>query len=255
METIDSPKYKCKKCNYSTINRYDYKKHCTTLKHKKKSNVISHTEDNDFSEKELIITLVKQNAELICQNNELVDMIKNGNNSIINSNNTNCNNKTFNLNVFLNDTCKDAMNITDFVDSVKLQLSDLEKFGEIGYVEGISNIITSNLKALDVTLRPVHCTDKKRETIYIKNDDKWEKEDDNKTKLRLAIKKIANKNIRLLPKFREKYPDYNDSRSRTSDIYDKMVVEAMGGCNGDNNEKEDRIIRNITKCTTIEKYI
>ena len=116
----------------------------------------------------------------------IVELVKNGitsaNSNNTNSNNTNCNNKTFNLQVFLNETCKDAMNITDFVDSIKLELSDLMKVGEVGYVEGISNIITSNLKALDITKRPVHCTDKKRDTIYIKDQDKWEK-DENKTKL------------------------------------------------------------------------
>jgi hypothetical protein len=146
------------------------------------------------------------------------------------------------------------MNIMDFVDSIKLQLSDLEKVGEVGYTQGISNIITTNLKALDVTQRPVHCTDKKRETMYIKDEDKWEKEDDNKSKLKKAIKRVANKNIRLLPQFREKHPDYNNSSSIISDKYDKIVIEAMGGDGSDDIEKEDKIIHNISKCTTIEKY-
>ena len=112
-------------------------------------------EKNVTADKELIMMLVKQNSELL-------EVLKNGtiNN---NSNNTNSLNKTFNLQFFLNETCKDAMNIMDFVDSIKLQLSDLEKIGEIGYVEGISNIITKNLKALDVEKRPIHCADKKRE--------------------------------------------------------------------------------------------
>ena len=147
------------------------------------------------------------------------------------------------------------MNIMDFVDSIKLQLSDLEKVGEVGYTQGISNIITTNLKALDVTQRPVHCTDKKRETMYIKDEDKWEKEDENKTNLRKVIKKVANKNIKLLPQFREKYPDYNNSSSNLSDRYDKMVIEAMGGTGNNDLEKEDKIINNISKCTTIEKYV
>ena len=125
--------------------------------------------------------LVKQNAELL-------EVIKNGtNNTNISYNNSN--NKTFNLNLFLNETCKDAMNITDFVDSIKLQLSHLESVGKLGFVEGISNIITTNLKALDVTQRSVHCTDKKREVLYIKDENKWEKEDEDKKKLRKVIKK------------------------------------------------------------------
>jgi hypothetical protein len=145
------------------------------------------------------------------------------------------------------------MNIMDFVDSIKLQLSDLEKIGEIGYTQGISNIITTNLKALEVTQRPVHCTDQKRETMYIKDEDKWEKEDENNSKIRKAIKRVANKNITLLPKFREKYPDYGNSSSKISDKYDHIVIEAMGGAGDNDIEKENKIIRNISKCVAIDK--
>jgi len=211
---------------------------------------------------DLIMYLIKENTEyknmLMEQQNMMMKVLENGTNNVNNNNtinNVHSNNKTFNLQFFLNETCKDAMNIMDFVDSIKLQLSDLEKFGEIDYVEGISKIITSNLKALDVSQRPVHCTDKKRETIYIKDENQWEKADDNKTKLRKAIKSIADKNIRLLPQFRAKYPDYNNSSSRISDKYDKMVIEAMGGSGNNDKEKEDKIIHNISKCTTIDKYM
>jgi len=201
---------------------------------------------NTVSDKELIMMLVKQNTELM-------EIVKNGTNNTTNNTNTNCMNKTFNLQFFLNETCKDAMNIMDFVDSIKLQLTDLEKFGEVGYVENLSNIITTNLKALDVTQRPVHCTDRKRETIYIKDENKWEKEDDNKTKLRTAIKRIANKNIKLLPQYREKYPGCQYADSRYSDKYNKTVVEAMGGAGNNDVEKEDKIIHNISKNVVIEK--
>jgi hypothetical protein len=198
--------------------------------------------------------LIKNNKEfqhiILEQNNTINNLVKNGTNNITNSLN---NNKTFNLQFFLNETCKDAMNIMDFVDSIKLQLSDLEKVGELGYTEGISNIITNNLKALDITQRPVHCTDKKRETMYIKDEDKWEKEDDNKSKLKKVIKRVANKNIRLLPEFREKYPDYNNSSSIISDKYDHIVIEAMGGVGNDDLEKENKIIHNISKFTIIDK--
>ena len=207
---------------------------------------------------ELVMELIKDNKEMkqiiLEQNNTISSLVKNG---ISNNNNTNSlnnnNNKTFNLQFFLNETCKDAMNIMEFVDSIKLQLSDLEKMGEVGYTQGISNIITTNLKALDVTQRPVHCTDKKRETMYIKDEDKWEKEDDNKTKLRKVIKKVANKNIRLLPQFREKHPDYDDADSSISDKYSKMVIEAMGGAGNNDLDKEDKIIQNISKNVCIEK--
>lgn len=245
-------KYACEKCHTN------FKHHSSYYRHKKtciidKNNSIN---ENHILDKDLIIMLVKQNTDLMEQNTELMDMLKNSATSQANHNTNslnNNNNKTFNLQFFLNETCKDAMNIMDFVDSIKLQLSDLEKVGELGYTQGISNIITTNLKALDVTQRPVHCTDKKRETMYIKDENKWEKEDDNKTNLRKAIKRVANKNIRLLPAFREKYPEYKNSSSKLSDKYDKMVLEAMGGT-GDDLEKEDKIIHNISKCTTIEKY-
>jgi hypothetical protein len=115
------------------------------------------------------------------------------------------------------------MNIMDFVNSIQLQLSDLESVGKLGFVEGISNIITTNLKALDVTQRPVHCTDNKRETIYVKDENKWEKEDEQKNKIRKAIKKIATKNLCLLPKFKEAHPDCNRSSSRFSDQYNKII--------------------------------
>ena len=187
---------------------------------------------------------------LINQNKELLEIVKNGttNHSHNTTNHTNSHNKAFNLNFFLNETCKNAMNITDFVDSIKLQLSDLIDVGELGYVEGISKIIVKNLNNLDETERPIHCTDKKRETMYIKDEGQWEKEDDNKTKLTKVVKKIADKNIRLLPTFREKYPEYKNSSSKVSDKYDKMVIEVMT-CDDDKNEK---IIKNISKVTTIQ---
>jgi hypothetical protein len=218
-------------------------------KHKKVCNKITENlkmqyNKND-SDKELIIFLLKQN-------NDLLEVIKNTNQNIITNNNINSNNKMFNLNVFLNETCKDAMNIMDFVDSIKLQLSDLEKVGKMGYVEGISNIITSNLKALDITQRPIHCTDKKREVMYVKDENKWEK-DEEKNKLRNVIKNVASKNQRILPQFKEKYPDCNTSVSQFSDQYNKIIIESMGGYGENDLEKEDKIIKNIAKNVLIDK--
>ena len=207
---------------------------------------------------ELIMFLIKECADyknmLIEHQGMMMKVIENGvsnNSHNVNNSNNHSNNKTFNLQVFLNETCKNAMNITDFVDSIKLQLSDLEKFAEVGYVEGISNIITTNLKAMDVTQRPVHCTDKKRETMYIKDENQWTKEDENKSKLRKVIQSVSNKNIKLLPAFREKYPEYKNSSSKISDKYDKMVIEVMTV----DSEKDDKIIRNISNITTIDKMI
>jgi len=242
--------YCCENCNKEYNNR-------TSLwRHKQKCE----KDINEPTDKELIMKILKQNSELIKENSELrkeqtdikeliLEIVKNGTHNTTNNVNNNSHNKTFNLQLFLNETCKNAMNLTDFIDSIKLQLTDLIKIGEVGYVEGISNIITSNLQALDVTERPIHCTDKKRETVYIKDEDKWEKEDENKNKLRKIIKKVAYKNEKLLPQFKEKYPSYNNSESKYSDQYSKIVIEAMV-CD---KEKEDKIIRNISKVITLDK--
>jgi hypothetical protein len=233
-----------------------YKHHSGLWRHKK----ICKTKDNHIdnskikiTDDSLIVMLINEYKELRDENKELLGIIKNGTNNVINSNNTNSNNKTFNLQFFLNETCKNAMNITEFVDSIKLQLSDLENVGKVGYVEGISNIITTNLKALDVTQRPIHCTDKKREVLYIKDEDKWEKEDDEKKKLRKAIKRVASKNQRLLPQFKEAHPDCLKSSSPFSDQYNKIIVESCGGSGDNDIEKENKIIKNITNISTLEK--
>jgi hypothetical protein len=227
------------------------------------------SKDNDDTDVKvltnLVLEVVKQNQELISQNNEsqkqnhelqkqVIELCKNGscNTTIMNSNN-NSNNKTFNLNVFLNETCKDAMNIMDFVDSLKLQLSDLESVGKLGFVEGISNIILKNLRALDVHKRPVHCSDSKREVMYIKDEDKWEKENENKQKLRKAIKRVASKNSRLIPEFKEVHPDCIKSSSPYSDQYNKLIIEAMGGSGNEDFDNENKIIRKIAKEVTINK--
>jgi|694.fasta_scaffold02223_35 hypothetical protein len=258
--------YSCEKCQKQFKNRsglWKHKKNCKNV-----NNINNKDHENLINKDELIMLLVKQNAELIKehtdiknmmieQQNMMIKVIENGtHNTNITNTNTNSHNKAFNLNFFLNETCKNAMNINDFVDSIKLQLSDLMEVGELGYVEGISKIIVKNLNALDETERPVHCTDKKRETIYIKDQGQWEREDDNKSKLKKAINKIAHKNIKLISQFREKYPDYKKYESNISDKYNKMIIEAMGGAGNNNAEKEDKIIKKITKATTIsQKYI
>jgi hypothetical protein len=203
---------------------------------------------------QLILMLIKQNSELIKDTSEfknmMMEVIKNGTNNTIH---TNSHNKSFNLNFFLNETCKDAMNIMDFVDSIKLQLSDLESVGQLGYVEGISNIIVKKLNSLDETKRPVHCADSKREVMYVKEDNKWEKENVEKSKLRNAIKCVSRKNSKLLKDFRNQYPGCDKSDSKLSTKYDKLTLEAFGGKGDDYEGKEDKIIRNIAKNVIIDK--
>jgi len=221
-----------------------YKYHSGLWKHKKTcSYEISHRP-------EMVSHLIEENNSLkniileVCKNNTI-------NNNITHI--TNNNNKTFNLNVFLNETCKDAMNIMDFVDSLKIQISDLESVGKLGFVEGISNIIIKNLKALEFNKRPLHCSDTKRETIYIKDKNKWEKENDDKIRLRKAIKYVAHKNSKMLSEFKAKYPDCIYSNSIKSDQYNKLIIETMGGHGNNDDEKENKIIRNIAKEIIINK--
>jgi hypothetical protein len=155
--------------------------------------------------------------------------------------------------VFLNETCKDAMNISDFIESVQLQVSDLENVGKVGYIEGISNIIIKNLQALEVEKRPVHCTDQKREVMYVKEDNIWEKEDEANKKLRKAIRTIAHKNICMFKAFREKYPDCEEYDSKKNSQYNKIIYEAMGGKGDNDYEKDTKIIKKIAKVVGIEK--
>ena len=245
MPKLCSSKYMCENCKKDFRNRSGLWKHnkvCTKNENNiDKSNKTEHKDD-------LINYLIKENQEF---KNLILEIIKKDSYNQItnNSHNTNSHNKTFNLNLFLNETCKDAMNIMDFVDSIKLQVTDLERVGEVGYVEGISDIIVSNLNKLDITQRPIHCTDKKRETMYVKDAGKWEK-DESTTVIRRAIRKVTHNNQRLLPQFKEKYPDYHNSYSSHSDKVTKVIIETMV-----NNvpDKEEKIIKNIAKSVVLDK--
>jgi hypothetical protein len=259
-------KYFCENCQKSYESRNGLWKHKSKGLCLKKEQVHIYEEHIEYhnketSDKDLIAMLINDNKEFkqliieICKEkdeykNIMLKVLENGTN---NTTHTNSHNKSFNLNFFLNETCKDAMNIMDFVDSIKLQLSDLENVGKVGYVNGISNIIVKNLNALDITQRPVHCTDKKREIIYIKDDDKWEKDDEENKKFRKVIKKIATKNACLIPKFKEAHPDCSKSTSKFSDQYNKIIVESMGGSGDNDVEKEEKIIKNISKQILIDK--
>jgi len=277
---VDSQKFSCKTCNYGTCNKKDWNKHIATGKHKtltetknkidgykcgcgniykhrsslsfhkKKcvSKVIINTESNekDISDKELILMLMKQNAQL-------TELCKNGVNSN-NNNTTNSHNKTFNLQFFLHEECKDALNISEFVNSIKVELDDLETTGRLGYVEGVSRIINKNLGDLDQTKRPIHCSDVKREILYIKDDDQWVKENDNRPILTKAIRQIANENIKQIGEWRKKYPDCTASDSRKNDTYLNIVSNAMSGTTSEEQSKNyEKIITKVAKEVTIEK--
>jgi len=247
--------YACEKCSNTFKHQSSY------CRHKKKCHIVIYNESesdsdselednikNSMSDKELIMILVKQNSQLM-------DVIKNGTHNTNNShNNTNSLNKTFNLQFFLNETCKDAMNIGDFVSSIKPQLADLEATGRLGYVEGVSNIILNNLKTLKIHDRPIHCSDQKREVIYIKDNDEWTKEDEDKPILTKAIKVIANENIKNIKEWRNENPDCTNSDSKKNNLYLKIVSNAMSGSSAEESSKNiNKIISNVAKQVVIDK--
>ena len=231
-------------------------------KHNKKCNDLNKTEDPEGDSDNFKITtqmfydLLKQNNEL---QKSLIEIAKekapiNSTNTNSNNNTSNCNNKIFNLQVYLNETCKDAINLTEFVDSIKVQIKDLEKVGEKGYSEGVSKIFIDNLNQLQKKLRPIHCSDSKRETIYIKENNQWTKDDDNKSILTKAIKQVANKNIKKITDWQKLHPEYNDSSSKQNDRYLKIVLNSMSGSTQEEAEKNyEKIVKNVIKETIIDK--
>jgi hypothetical protein len=212
--------------------------------------------DFDTTDKDqLIMMLVKQNSELIKETSEcktmMMEIIKNGTN---NTTHTNSHNKTFNMQIFLNETCKDALNIADFVNSVKLSIEDLEYTGRKGYIEGISNIIVKNLNNLEEYKRPIHCSDFKREILYIKDNDTWTKEDETKPVLTKAIKTIANENIKQIKEWRDLNPDCTDVDSKKNNLYLKIVSNSMNGSTQEESNKNiHKIISNVAKEVIINK--
>jgi hypothetical protein len=197
----------------------------------------------------LVMHLLKQNGDL---QQKIMEM---GMQPTITNNNTQTiTNNSFNLNLFLNETCKHAMNINEFVNNMKIELDDLENTGRTGYIEGISNIIIKNLNKLEQHLRPLHCSDSKREILYIKDNDEWTKESNDKPILTKAIKTIANENIKLISKWKDNYPDCIKSDSNKNDLYLKIVSNSMNGLTKDESEKNiHKIISNVSKQVVIEK--
>jgi hypothetical protein len=253
---INTSNYICEKCNKNYKERSGLWRHnqkCNFIKEnmyeEKNESKIDTNIDLDMSDKNLILTLIHQNNEL---QKQMLEVIKNGTN---NTNTINSNNKTFNLQVFLNETCKNAMNIMDFVDSIKIQLSDIESIGELGYVNGMSKLIIKHLNALDENMRPIHCSDPKRESLYVKDQNVWGKEDPDNKKIKKAIKYISHKNICAIPEWKAKYPDCIYSDSNKSDQYNHIVIEAMGGSGDNDDEKADKIVKKIAKVVTIDKSI
>lgn len=203
----------------------------------------------DLTDKQLIMQLLTQNQEL---QKTIIELTKQGITQY-NTINNNSNNKTFNLQVFLNETCKNAMNISEFVSSIKPTLEDLENVGRVGYVEGISKIIIDKLNNTEITERPIHCSDLKREILYIKNDNnEWNKEDDDRTLLTKAIKMIANENMKNISEWAKANPGCTQADSRKNDLYLDIVSNSMCGLTKEETNKNiNKIISKVSKKVAI----
>ena len=252
-------KFFCENCNK------EYNDRAGLWRHKKKCEQINTQENNEEIKNvginELVNYLIKENTELrkeiktivTEQQNMIMKVLENGTHNTTNNNN-NCHNKTFNLQVFLNEQCKDALNISEFIDSLKISFSDIENIGENGFVNGISKIFLNGLKSLDVYKRPIHCSDLKRETMHIKEQNVWEKDNENNDRLKKAVKLIAHKNMLKINDWKNAYPQCKDSASKKNDQYLKMLICTAGPTNKEDELSEyKKIIRNIAKEVVIDK--
>ena len=234
-------------CQYCSLL---FNSRTTLWRHKKKCSN-SNNNNNDKTQ-ELVQYLMKENSEfkqlLLEQHKQ--SLLNAGHNTI------NSHNKTFNLQVFLNETCKNAINISDFINQLHVSISDLEETGRLGFSEGISKIFINELKQMDISDRPLHCSDVKRETIYIKDNNQWLKETDDKPVLLNAIKHVSNKNMKQISEWTKVNSDYNNSSSKQNDKYLKIVCESMSGSTKEESDKNyDKIVKNIVKQTIIDKSI
>jgi hypothetical protein len=253
----------CGKKYFTNSGLWKHHKVCLKINNCITQNEFENKYSNKDDFKNIVLEIVKSNTELKKQcidyqkqtnefQKQMLEVCKNGisNNTTIHSTNTNnSHNKTFNLNVFLNEECKDAMNLTDFMNSFHLKLDDLEKVGTNGYVDGVSNIIIKRLRDMDVNKRPMHCSDAKREIMYIKEQDKWEKEPFGNAKLKKAISIIENKNIKLLGEWKEAHPTWMEYDSPDNDICMNLIIQTMSNC----DELGDKVIKKLAKEVVIEK--
>ena len=285
--TKNADKFVCEKCAFICSKKSNYTSHLLTLKHqngiqliqngiqkmpknaetfdcdcgntyKYKSGLYRHKKKCQKMPKNaeegpmtsIVLNLLNQNAELQKIILEQSKETKVTNTNIIN------NTTNFNLNIFLNEKCKDAITLKDFVDGLEVRLKDLEETAQLGYSEGVSKIFINGLNELEVNKRPIHCSDAKRETLYIKDNNEWKKEDDNKTQLTKAIKTIGKKNMMQIFEWQKKHPEYNDPDSKENDKYQKMIMNAMSGSTTEEQENNmKKIIKNVSKNVVIDKEV
>ena len=273
-ETNETPKEKKEKSKYICECGLVYCSRTTLWRHKKTCNygLVQNSEADKIKEvpstKEIIDLMRLQMIEnlelrkiMIEQQKQIIELASktsiintSTNTNCINMNNSNNNNNTFNLQLFLNEQCKDALNINEFVDTIKMKLTDLENFGHLGYVEGVSRIFIKGLNELHAFKRPIHCSDLKREVLYIKDNNCWKKETDDKPVLKNAIKQVANKNIKQIQSWKDNHPECTESHSKKNDQYIKIVMNSMsGGTSEEQHNNISQIVKNVAKVVTIEK--
>lgn len=284
---IETFKHSCEKCNYFTSRESQYSRHLLTSKHKKliesndynvdvafeckcgkkykhKSTLYSHRINCNFKQYENNISPSLNNNESIINDNKelktiIIELMKQNQNimelaSKVGNNNNNVNsNNSFNLNFFLNETCKDAINMNEFIKNIEIQLKEVENVGNNGYVLGITDIILNRLKQLDVTKRPVHCTDLKRETLYIKDENAWNKDTNENEKMRNVITTVANKNYRTIPKWRAANPECQEPENDKYDFCITMMRNALGDLGEEQTKLDDKVIKNIAKQVIVDK--
>jgi hypothetical protein len=240
-----------KVANFTCVCGKIYKYDSGYYRHKKTCNnqpTNQQTIDIQNKQHELILELIKDNKEIkefvMDQNKQIFELAKLAGHNTTNSHNTN----KFNINFFLNEKCKDAINITDFVSQLEVGIQDLEETGRLGFSEGISKIFINGLKQIELYKRPLHCNDAKREVLYIKNQDKWEKENEEKTILTKAIKEVAHKNIKKISEWQKVNKEYLDPDSKQNDKYLKIVCESMSGSSREESEKNyEKIVKNLVR--------
>jgi hypothetical protein len=254
------PKVAKYKCLCGNVYSYD----SGYYRHKKKCNYQEQTQiqqSNIDPSHNLLIEIIKHNneiqefmmkqhKEMMEQNKQVIELAKLAGHNTTNTNSHNTN--KFNITMFLNEKCKDALNISEFINQLEVGITDLEETGVLGFADGIAKIFIKGLKQLELYDRPIHCNDSKRDIFYIKSDDKWTKEDDNKTILTKAIKEVAHKNMKQIKEWQKINNEYSDPDSKQNDKYLQIVSKSMSGSSKEESEKNyNKIIKKLVKETII----
>ena len=272
-----SARYQCAVCNRVYQHRSSYWRHSQTCQdpNQKKTELLENIFTPDMitnlihHNKDLQNLLVEQNNKLIEQTSTIIDqntklaeqnkLLSEGNrgtNVVVNhsTSSTITNHNQFNLNFFLNEQCKNAVNMVDFLNSLKVTVKDLENTGQLGFVDGISRIFVNGLLDMDVATRPVHCSDLKRETVYVRDDNKWNKDDPNKNRMKSAVQRVAQKNLQQIREWIDQHPECRDTTSKESEEFVILSQHATGGCSTQENDRlEEKIVKNVLKNIVIDK--